>query len=253
MNIAFFDSGIGGLTVLREAMERMPYESYIYFADTDNVPYGVKSHEEITAHVIEAVKFLSQYDLKALVLACNTATSVVVRELRSMCSFPVIGMEPAVKPATELSSKKVLVCATERTLQEEKLDLLIENLDASDRVEKCSLQSLVTFAENFDFYNPNILKYLVGKFETIDWNEFDAIVLGCTHFLYFKNYFKKLLPPHVSVLDGNSGTVNRLVSLIDYNSDNNEMKENQYFKSSKSYPPIYFDHYLRFLNEEANS
>lgn len=251
MNIAFFDSGIGGLTVLREAMQRMPNESYIYFADTDNVPYGLKTHEQITQYVFEAVNFLTAFDLKALVLACNTATSVVVRELRSQFDFPIIGMEPAVKPATELSSKKVLVCATERTLKEEKLDFLIYNLKATDRVEKCSLQSLVTYAENFDFNNPQIIEYLNTKFQKIDWAEFDAIVLGCTHFLYFKNIFSKILPDHVKILDGNAGTINRLVSLIDHDSTLEKNKEVQFFKSSRKVMPLYFDHYFRYLDEQV--
>ncbi|MBT8233736.1 MAG: glutamate racemase [Saprospiraceae bacterium] len=248
MNVAFFDSGIGGLTVLDAAMQLLPNESYIYFADTENVPYGTKSNEEIKKLVFRAVDFLTHFDLKALVLACNTATAVVVNDLRTMYDFPIIGMEPAIKPATSLSDKKVLVCATERTLKEEKLDSLIENLNVENQIEKCSLQKLVTFAEQFDFKNPEVEIYLKQKFKNINWEDFDAIVLGCTHFLYFKPQLQKMLPSHISILDGNSGTIARLQKLITPNKSKSQT-ETRYFQSEKELSPLYFDNFLRFINE----
>jgi len=248
MKVAFFDSGIGGLSVLNEALKVLPNESFIYFADTDNVPYGLKTQEEISSFVFDAVKFLSQFELKALVLACNTATSVVVNQLRTKYDFPIIGMEPAVKPAAKQTAKNVLVCATERTLKESKLDALIDELNVSDRVVKCSLQKLVAYAENFDFVNPEIKKYLISKFQDFDLNNFDSVVLGCTHFLFFKPILKRILPHHISILDGNRGTVNRLVSLISH-SDSNMKSSIQLYQSKREIPYIYFDHYFRYLNE----
>ena len=248
MNIAFFDSGIGGLSVLRDAVSLMPNESFIYFADTDNVPYGTKSNDEISLLVKDAVKFLAQLDLKALVLACNTATSVVVSELREKYDFPIIGMEPAIKPAAKGSNNKVLVCATERTLNEEKLDKLIENLNATDRIVKCSLQELVSYAENFDFNNPELHKYLKEKFSGINWSEYDSIVLGCTHFLFFKPILKSIIPNYISILDGNEGTVKRLISQITLNKLSGK-RPVQFYQSKRKIPNLYFDHYLRFLEE----
>ena len=249
MKIAFFDSGIGGLSVLNDAYKALPNESYIYFADTDNVPYGIKSNDDIRELVFDAVNFLAQFQLKALVLACNTATSVVIKQLREQFDFPIIGMEPAVKPATANTTKKVLVCATERTLQEGKLDFLINNLNASERVEKCSLQDLVLYAENFDFHSPNILVYLNEIFGKIDWDNFDSIVLGCTHFIFFKPLFEEILPSHISILDGNLGTVNRLSSLIAPNLSNDQKSPTKFYQSKREVPYIYFDHYIRYLNE----
>lgn len=249
MKVAFFDSGIGGLSVLNTAYNILPNESFVYFADTDNVPYGTKSQSEIKALVFDAVEFLSQFDLKALVLACNTATSVVVNELRAHYDFPIIGMEPAVKPATTQTTRKVIVCATERTLQEEKLDVLIENLNASDRIEKCSLQALVSYAEDFDFNNPELKMYLEKKFDNIDWNTFDSVVLGCTHFLFFKPHIQKIIPRHISILDGNEGTVKRLRSLISENTPVEQKSSTLFYQSKRQVPYIYFDHYLRYLNE----
>ena len=129
MRIAFFDSGIGGLTVLHQAKKLMPQEDYLYYADTDHVPYGSKTKEEIRRYVEEAVDFIAAQDVKALVVACNTATSVAIQSLRARYSFPILGMEPAVKPAVKniAVSKRVLVTATPVTLREQKLhDLLLQ-------------------------------------------------------------------------------------------------------------------------------
>ncbi len=215
MKIAFFDSGIGGLTVLKEAMELMPNEQYIYFADSKNAPYGTKSSQAIRTLVFDAVAFLAQQKLKALVLACNTATSVAVESLRQQYDFPIIGMEPAVKPALEFAvNKKILVCATDKTLEEESLRTLIEYLNGENKVEQLSLQKLVLFAENFEFQHPKVNRYLKDAFANINWAEFDSIVLGCTHFPYFKKQFRSLLPPQIRILDGNLGTVKHLKTRI---------------------------------------
>ena len=148
MKIAFFDSGIGGLTVLQEALKILPHEQYIYFADSDNAPYGIRTSQEIRNLVFDAVEFLIKQDIKALVLACNTATSVAVKELRATYTLPIIGMEPAVKPALKAAdNKKTLICATQRTLEEDKLKELIQNLNAESKVEQLSLQNLVIYAE----------------------------------------------------------------------------------------------------------
>src|SRR5258708_7668489 len=97
--IAIFDSGIGGLTVLQRALQELPNEKFIYYADTEHVPYGIKPKEEVKKYVLQAAAFLNDVGIKALLVACNTATSIAVQELRTIYSFPVLGMEPAVKPA----------------------------------------------------------------------------------------------------------------------------------------------------------
>jgi glutamate racemase len=215
-SIVFFDSGVGGLTVLKDAMRILPNESYVYYSDGENNPYGIKSSDEIKLLVTDAVKFITDaVDLKALVLACNTATSVVVHELRQNYEFPIIGMEPAVKPAAELCDKsRILVCATERTLREEKLERLISGLMIQDRITKLSLQGLVSYAESGIFYDDSVMNYLNEKFKNFEWDKYTAVVLGCTHFIYFKEQISFLIPDEVKVLDGNWGTVQRLKQLI---------------------------------------
>ena len=121
MKIAFFDSGVGGLSVLQTAIQVLPPQQYIYFADSVNAPYGTKSKKEIKKLMFEAVDFLQTKNINALVVACNTATSAAIKDLRKQYDFPIIGMEPAVKPAIEKSKKKKIVLfATELTLKEKK-------------------------------------------------------------------------------------------------------------------------------------
>jgi glutamate racemase len=252
MAIAFFDSGVGGLTVLHEAMKRLPAEHFIYYADIDNVPYGTKDNGEIQKLVTESVDFLISKNIKTLVLACNTATSVVVNELRQNYNIPIVGMEPAIKPAVELQSEsRILLCATDRTLREDKLKGLIKNLDADDKVTMMSLQELVMYCENFDFHSISLYTYLEEKFAAVDWDAYGSIVLGCTHFIFYKNIIKEIIPDHVMIIDGNMGTINRLHSLLakDDRQVTDRVAQCDYYISKRSVPSIYFDHYLRFLNE----
>jgi len=247
MKIAFFDSGMGGLTVLHEALQQMPYEEYIYFADSNNAPYGIKSSALIEALVYEAIDFLDKRPLKALVLACNTATSVAIKQLRREYDFPIIGMEPAIKPAVERSSKKkTLLCATEKTLEEEKLQNLILNLKAESRVVRFSLQELVMYAEHLAFEDSKVEAYLKEKFRKINWNEFDSMVLGCTHFPYFKRMFEKLIPSYIHILDGNEGTVRHLKSRIELE-DSKRKKSIEYFISGKKAKSKQFQVYFDYL------
>jgi len=215
LNIAFFDSGIGGLTVLKKSLEVMPEEDYLYFADTENVPYGTKPKEEVKKYVFDAVEFLAGKNIKALVVACNTATSVVIKDLREKYNFPIIGMEPAVKPAIiNNSGKKVLVTATSLTLRESKLESLIETLGENEKIEKMPLDLLVTFAEKFDFNSEEVEKYLLNSFADIDLTEYESIVLGCTHFIFYKEMLETIIPKSLKIIDGNEGTIRHLHSTL---------------------------------------
>ncbi len=215
MYIGFFDSGMGGLTVLKTALHQMPNEKYIYFADSKNTPYGTKSKEVVHQLVLNAVEQIAPYNLKAMVVACNTATSTSLKILREIYDFPIIGMEPAIKPALEIDpDKKVLLFATDLTLKEKKLENLIARLNGQQRVDKISLQELVQYAEDFRMEDLEVLKYLNTKLKNINWEEYSSVVLGCTHFIFYKNYFKKLLPDQIEIIDGNLGTILNLKNQI---------------------------------------
>lgn len=166
MRIGFFDSGIGGLTVLHQALKLLPQEDYLFYADTDHVPYGEKTKDEVREYILQAVDFMASQHIKALVIACNTATSIVIEELRQRYDFPVLGIEPAVKPAVEQSEgkqKKVLVLATRLTLQEKKYHDLVHRIDHGEIVDSLPLPGLVQFAEHFDFDEERIIPYLKSE------------------------------------------------------------------------------------------
>ena len=212
MKIAFFDSGMGGLSVLHHAMKILPHEEFIFFADEDNVPYGTKTPAEVLACVDAAFQFLIAQEVGAIVVACNTATSVAVKTMRQKYSLPIIGMEPALKVALDaFPNRKVLVAATAITITGKKIRRLIERLHAQELAELRALPRLVEFAERQEFNSVAVEEYLRGELAGYDWKNFSSLVLGCTHFNYFKDTLKKLLPPHVKILDGNAGTVNELI------------------------------------------
>lgn len=216
MQIAFFDSGIGGLTVLHQAKRKIPREDYLYYADTDHVPYGRKTKEEIRQYVQEAVDFIAEQDVKALVVACNTATSVAIQSLRARYSFPILGMEPAVKPAVNdlHCTKRILVTATPVTIREEKLQNLLHQVDQHHQVDLLPLPRLVELAEANNFNDGQAEAYLREVLAPFDLHQYCTVVLGCTHFNYFKDSFHKILPEDVAMLDGSDGTVNNLQHVL---------------------------------------
>ena len=211
MKIAFFDSGIGGLSVLAESLRRFSGAEFLYFADEDHVPYGTKSRAEIVRLSLDAVGFLVSRGADAVVVACNTATSAAISELRGAFSVPVIGMEPAVKLAADsFGARPTLLIATPLTIAGEKLARLVGRLECE--TWSLALPRLVKFAQDLEFDSPAVWAYLreeLGKFELA---RLGSLVLGCTHFNYFKDVLREILPPHVRIIDGIDGTLNRLAS-----------------------------------------
>lgn len=217
MKIAFFDSGLGGITVLNEAMKRMPREDFIYFADTAHVPYGVKSKDEVLSFVKQSVDTIIQEEIKALVIACNTATSIAIAELRKIYQIPIIGMEPAVKPAIEMnrsSGKRVLVFATPLTLQQAKYRELVSRIDDMGMVDSVPLPELVQFCENLIMDGPQIVDYFKAKLDTFELSAFGTVVLGCTHYPFYSEILSQILPNHIQIVDGSKGTVNHLMQVL---------------------------------------
>ncbi|TYB31849.1 MAG: glutamate racemase [Candidatus Mcinerneyibacterium aminivorans] len=259
MNIGFFDSGMGGITVLADALNFFNSQNFIYYADTKNVPYGIKKKAKVKKYIFDSVDFLVDKKIDGLVVACNTATSIAINDLRKRYAFPIIGMEPAVKPAVEKNNKKgknkkVLVLATELTLKERKFNNLVKKLNSRDIVESLPLSKLVTYVEDKMFEEKKIFKYLKKKFKNIDFKEFSTVVLGCTHFIFYLNYFKKFLPDDIKIIDGNIGTIKHLKNILfnkgfSLNEDNKKNNINFYSskKSDKDYKKFIF--LLNYYNQ----
>ena len=211
MKIAFFDSGIGGLSVLAEALARFRDAEFLYFADEDHVPYGTKSRAEIVRLSLDAVGFLVSRGAEAIVVACNTATSAAISELRGAFSVPVIGMEPAVKLAADsFGTRPTLLIATPLTIAGEKLARLVGRLECE--TWSLALPRLVEFAQDLEFDTPAVRTYLRQELAKFELERLGSLVLGCTHSNYFKDVLREILPSHVRIIDGIDGTLNRLAS-----------------------------------------
>lgn len=216
-NIGIFDSGIGGITLLHQAMVLMPHENFIFYADTDHVPYGTKTREQVISYVDEVIHFMAEHDCKAVVIACNTATAAAAELMRGKYeSLPIIGIEPAVKPAVaESGGRRVLVVATPLTVHEKRLRKLVERVDEEHLVDLLELPGLVEFAERGEFVSNGVTAYLRERLSEYPLDQYGELVLGCTHFNYFKDTFRSLLPPQIHMIDGSLGTVRQLMRVLD--------------------------------------
>jgi len=202
--IGFFDSGAGGLSVLKDAIAALPYENYIYYADNKNAPYGNLATEDIRALSFIAVNELLKCGIKALVIACNTATAAAVREIRENIGIPVVGMEPAVKPALEKGGT-IIVAATESTLKNRRY-----NVPGVIPVPMPGLAALIENSYDDDLCIAACIKESLKDVNTSGANGF---VLGCTHYVLKKHIFADLFPD-ATIFDGNCGTVNNLKRIL---------------------------------------
>lgn len=211
LSIGVFDSGVGGISVLKELVELMPNENYIYMGDSKNAPYGTKTHDEILNLTLENSKKLFSRGIKALVIACNTATSVCIDDLRRLYSdIPVVGIEPALKPAVEECKKKnVLVMATPLTLSEKKFDNLLKSYESDANIIKLPCPGLMELVEKGITSGNELDSYLKKLFENTDLKSINAVVLGCTHYPFVRQSVKKFFP-EAKLYDGGAGTARQV-------------------------------------------
>ena len=205
--IAVFDSGVGGLSVLRHLRRVMPGERYLYFGDSANAPYGTKTKEDVKKLTFDAAQRLITRGIKALVVACNTATSAAIHDLR--IAYPdlvVIGIEPALKLAAErFPGGKLCVMATPMTLREEKFAALMRRYEEVCHVQKLPAPGLVELVEGGKADSPETDSLLKTLFATLESTP-DAVVLGCTHYPFAAKAISRVLGGGVTLLDGGQGT-----------------------------------------------
>lgn len=211
--IGIFDSGLGGISVLKEAVHLMPNEHFIFYGDNENAPYGTKTQEQIDSCVQNVVDQLLQRDIKALLIACNTATAASAKRLRSELTIPVIGMEPALKPAHELRhGGQILVLATPATLHMDKFLHLMELYgEGAVPVEG---YGIVECVEDGQVRGERILSVLHGLLDEHLKKKTDAIVLGCTHYPLIREALSQVAPG-IPLIDGNLGTVRQLRRVLE--------------------------------------
>jgi glutamate racemase len=208
--IGITDSGFGGLSMVSEFQKSYPDVEIIYFADLKNAPYGEKDKSQVQALVQSASDVLIQEDVKAILLACNTATSVAVESLRNHLSIPIFGMEPAIKPALNATeNEKVAVLATSLTLKEDRFLSLKNKIDPMNRIisVNCPGLSDLIDQEKID----EAIEYVQAILLKEDLQGIHSVVLGCTHYIFLKERLQ-ILFPEISFFDGNKGTLNHIVN-----------------------------------------
>lgn len=210
--IAVFDSGVGGISVLRELKKILPNEDYIYYGDSKNAPYGMKDKETVKQLTVDAAEYLFAQGAKGLVVACNTATSAAVRALREMYpEIPIVGIEPAVKPAATLKPNgRVLVMATPMTIREEKFQKLMARYEDMAEIIPLPCPGLMDFVERGDLTSEDFRRYLEELLFVHRIHPVDSVVLGCTHYPFAKDMICEILGPDVTVYDGGEGTAREM-------------------------------------------
>ncbi len=202
--------------MLAEAMRQFPGERYIYFGDSANAPYGTKSVEEVRNLSMGAVDFLCSKGIKALVVACNTATSVAINEIREKLDIPVIGMEPALKPAVEMGRQgRIVVMATPLTVREKKFNILLDKYKDQAEIIPLPCPGLVELIELGKTQGEEVSHYLEGLLAPELKEDLCALVLGCTHYLFVKKEVIRLVGNRTAVIHGNCGTVMQLRRILE--------------------------------------
>lgn len=217
--IAVLDSGAGGISVLSELIRLMPGERFIYLGDAKNAPYGSKTQQEVLHITLSNVEMLKKRGIKALVIACNTATSAAVEYLREKeQDLIIVGIEPAIKPASLVCERpKILVMATELTLNLPKYHVLAARFDAvCERIIPLPCPGLVEMIEQGDVDGERMHKYLAALFAPYLDTEIDAVVLGCTHYRHVLPAIRSFWGEKTAIIDGCKGTAEQTLRLLWY-------------------------------------
>ncbi len=212
--IGLFDSGIGGTSIWKAIHQLMPNEDTIYLADSINAPYGKKSKEEIIALSIKNTEFLLNQNAKIIVVACNTATTNAIKELRAKYDIPFIGIEPAIKPAV-LNSKtqKIGILATKGTLSSELFNKTVELYHDTKIVEQIG-HGLVELIENGDINSLEMTKLLHSYLQPMIDENIDYLVLGCSHYPYLIPQIKKIIPQNIKIIDSGEAVAKQTFKVL---------------------------------------
>ncbi len=222
--IGVFDSGIGGTSIWKEIHNLLPNEKTIYLADSKNAPYGEKSKAEIIRLSMKNTDFLLNMNCKLIVVACNTATTNAIRELRAKYAVPFIGIEPAIKPAAINSRTQVIgILATKGTLNSELFHKTTEMFQHIKIIEQIGY-GLVELIENGQMESPEMTQLLHSYLQPMIEANIDFLVLGCSHYPYLIPQIRTILPDHIRIIDSGLAVARQtqnLLNQIGFNSDNN--------------------------------
>ena len=214
--IGVMDSGVGGLSVLKHLTRQLPHEHFIYFADSAHAPYGNKSATEIQQRCEIVADTLIAQGAKALVVACNTATAAAIGSMRQHYTLPIIGMEPAVKPAAAASKNGIIgVLATTGTLQSAQFAALLEHYGQNVQVVTQACVGLVECIEQGQLDAPQTQALLQQYCQPLMAAGADTIVLGCTHYPFVRQYIQQIVGPNVTLIDTGAAVAKRLQQVLE--------------------------------------
>lgn len=217
--IGVFDSGVGGLSVLREIHQLLPHEDLIYVADSNHAPYGDKPKDFILQRSTAIIEFFLSHKVKAIVVACNTATAAAVKELREIYHLPMVAMEPAVKPATEQTQTGIIgVLATSRTINSNNFQVLFSRFADRAQIIPQACPGLVDQVEQGDL-DSAATRALVSQYvQPLLAQNADILVLGCTHYPFLKPIIQEIAGTGVRVIDSGAAIAKRLHHLLHHHS-----------------------------------
>lgn len=215
--IGVFDSGVGGLSILDEALRQLPDHDYLYFADSANAPYGEKSTEWIANRSLAACEFLADAGCQAIVVACNTATAEAIAAIRlKLKAIPIIGVEPGIKPAALQSQKGIVgVLATEATLKSDKFNALLATVPGDCHFIKQAGAGLVSLIETGQLHSPETAALLAHHLQSIKAAGADTVVLGCTHYPFLIPLIANQLGPSVKIVDTSEAVIRQLARQLE--------------------------------------
>ena len=208
--IGVFDSGIGGMTVLKSLQQRLPEAHFVYYADSQNAPYGALDGGTLLAYSERIVQYLIRREVDLIVVACNTVTTEVIDQLRALYPLPFVGIEPAIKPATRgAQNKSIGVLATARTLQSKGYQRTRDEYAKSFKVIERPGIGLVEEIEKGVFDSPELIRLVQSFVDDFERHPIHTLVLGCTHYILIKPLFERLFATPVTLLDANEAVARR--------------------------------------------
>ncbi len=240
--IGLFDSGIGGTSIWREIHDLLPNEDTVYLADSKNAPYGQKSKEEIIQLSIKNTEYLLNQNAKIIVVACNTATTNAIKELRAKYDVPFIGIEPAIKPAALNSEKHVIgILATQGTLNSELFHQTAEKYQDTKIIEQIG-HGLVALIENGEINSPEMNQLLHNYLNPMIEANIDYLVLGCSHYPYLIPQIKNILPNHIKIIDSGEAVARQTKKVLTESVGlSNESKKGKAIFYSNANPKVLSD------------
>ncbi|KUZ67386.1 glutamate racemase [Burkholderia ubonensis] len=214
--VGVFDSGLGGLSVLRAVRAQLPDESFVYVADSRNAPYGPRDEAFITERTLAIGEWLARQGAKALVVACNTATAQSIAAIRERLSIPLVGVEPGIKPAAALSASGIAgVLATQSTLASARFQALLDRYGAGRRFICQPGHGLVEAVERGDTSSPALRALLDGYLQPMLDAGADTLVLGCTHYPFFTETIRDLVGDRLTIVDTSDAIARQLARVLD--------------------------------------